>query len=200
MLRRRMRSGWSLVEILLTVAVFSVLAALAFTAYGPAKRSARIASCTSNLHQIGLALEIYASDHDGRLPSAPPVQLGHQYLADRSLLFCPAEERVGMATASSYSWRMWMPDGTPLGVWKRDHSDAVIAVCDNHLQRPVTITEKDAVELGKPVYPMVLLLRADGRVDKIPLDQRRNVAIKLSGIGMVSNYVYPKEPWYDGGV
>jgi hypothetical protein len=34
------------------------------------REAARKTSCQSNLYQIGMALQMYARDHDGRLPKA----------------------------------------------------------------------------------------------------------------------------------
>lgn len=59
--------AFTLIELLVVVAVIALLAAVLFPVFAQARAKARQATCTSNLHQIGLALEQYASDSDDTL-------------------------------------------------------------------------------------------------------------------------------------
>ena len=66
-----MRSrAFSLLELLVVVAILSLLAALLFPVFARAKENARRSSCSSNLRQIGLALNQYAQDFDGWTPGS----------------------------------------------------------------------------------------------------------------------------------
>ncbi|MEO6908449.1 MAG: DUF1559 domain-containing protein [Abditibacteriaceae bacterium] len=56
--------GFTLIEILVVVAIISLLAAILFPVFARARESARKASCQSNLHQIGLAWLQYSQDYD----------------------------------------------------------------------------------------------------------------------------------------
>ncbi|MBV9469175.1 MAG: prepilin-type N-terminal cleavage/methylation domain-containing protein [Abitibacteriaceae bacterium] len=64
MKHRKQRSfqGFTLVEILVVLAIIAILAAIIFPAFTRAKESAREASCASNLHKIGMAVQLYFSD------------------------------------------------------------------------------------------------------------------------------------------
>ncbi len=64
------RGGFTLVEMLVVVGILAVLAAIIFPVFMQARGKARQAQCISNLKQLGLALEMYASDHDERYPFA----------------------------------------------------------------------------------------------------------------------------------
>lgn len=58
------RGGFTLIEILVVVAILSLLAAILFPVFARARENARRTSCASNLKQIGLGILQYAQDYD----------------------------------------------------------------------------------------------------------------------------------------
>ena len=50
--------AFTLVELLVTISIIAVLAALLLPTLGRGQESGRVAACQSNLHQIGLALQV----------------------------------------------------------------------------------------------------------------------------------------------
>ena len=56
------RSGFTLVELLVVIAVIAILASLLLPALSRAKQSADNAVCQSNLRQQGIGLAMYVSD------------------------------------------------------------------------------------------------------------------------------------------
>ena len=64
------RRGFTLIELLVVIAIIAILAAILFPVFARARAKAREASCTSNLKQMGLAVQMYANDYDGLLPFA----------------------------------------------------------------------------------------------------------------------------------
>src|SRR5688572_2069456 len=65
---RRLRLGFTLIEILVVIAIVALLAAILFPGFAKARENARRASCQSNLKQIGIGLMQYTQDFDGRYP------------------------------------------------------------------------------------------------------------------------------------
>lgn len=62
------RRGFTLIEILLVIAIVAVLAAILFPVFASVREKGRQISCVSNLHQLGLAVQLYAQDSDDILP------------------------------------------------------------------------------------------------------------------------------------
>jgi len=69
MKRMRFLSGFSLVELLIVIAIISVLAALLLPALSRAREGGRRAACVSNLKQIFIAFECYLLEHGDTYPA-----------------------------------------------------------------------------------------------------------------------------------
>ncbi len=65
------RRAFTLVELLIVIAIIAILAALLLPALASAKEKSKRIACISNLRQLGIAIHTYASDWNGKIPYGP---------------------------------------------------------------------------------------------------------------------------------
>src|SRR5688572_18299684 len=68
--RTESRIAMTFIELLVVIAVLAIMASILMPVYASAKRRAKQARCSANLHQIGHALALYQHDWDGNWPTA----------------------------------------------------------------------------------------------------------------------------------
>lgn len=96
----RTRKGFTLVELLVVIAVVAILSSVLMPVFSRARAAARSSVCVTNLRQIGQAFAMYTQDWDGLLPSAMPyapvAPVGRAwmtalqpYLSDAQVYVCP---------------------------------------------------------------------------------------------------------------
>ena len=60
--------GFTLIELLVVIAIIAILASLLLPALSKAKEAGQKTKCSSNLHNLGLAMLMYAEEHNGFVP------------------------------------------------------------------------------------------------------------------------------------
>lgn len=191
--KQGVNGGFTLSELLVVIAMLAVLAAILLTALGPARKMARVAACTSNLRQIGMAYKLYLADYGG-YPS-PHQFTGSPYVANRRILFCPEDHDLAVTgAASSYRFRLQVPPNfTLITAAPELDPNIVLAGCAHHTGQQLTALHGDHRPIP-PAYAFHLVLRAGGDVERVPLSRVRRF---FQGSGRpVLQTLYPGEPGY----
>jgi len=68
--RTESHAAMTFIELLVVIAVIAIMASILMPVYASAKRKAKQARCSANLHQLGHAFALYQHDWDGNWPTA----------------------------------------------------------------------------------------------------------------------------------
>ena len=166
-------SSFTLLELLVVIAIIAVLAALLLPTLGRARESSRSAACLSNLHQIGVALQLYVQDNQNKLPvmydallstngaiisnAATIDQVLSNHLGSAAILRCVSDnKRLFEQTGSSYSWNVLLngQDAEHLHVGPMDFES---------YQMPL-VFDKEAFHRARGPGKGVNFLYADGHI------------------------------------
>ena len=119
-----MKRGFTLTEMLIVIAVIAVLGAVLFPVTRGVLMKSQKLRCQSNLREIGLALDQYCKEHNGRLPDLMSMRASRnadlpvletvlrQYVSNPEVFRCPADKEFFKKSGSSYAWNN-IVSGTP---------------------------------------------------------------------------------------
>lgn len=171
------RGCFTLVELLVVLAIVSILAALLLPALSGAKASARGTACLSNLRQIGVALQLYVQDNNNRLPVMYDALLStnsaaatgslatidvvlSNHLGSPKIFRCPSDDQqLFERTRSSYAWN------SLLNGQDAEHLHVFSMNFDPH-QIPV-VFDKEMFHRARGVGRGVNYLYADGHIQNL---------------------------------
>lgn len=102
--------GFSLIELMMVIAIISVLAGAMLVVIKQLRQSAEAVNCLANLRQITTAFRMYAGDNGYRLPDPQAVEVSWEsmiskYVSNPGVFRCPADSELGPVAGSSFDWR-----------------------------------------------------------------------------------------------
>jgi prepilin-type N-terminal cleavage/methylation domain-containing protein/prepilin-type processing-associated H-X9-DG protein len=115
---RRLPVGFTLLEILVVLAITAGLAALVFPVYQRIIQGGNATVCSGHLRQLGIALNSYLTENNMVMPvlkagrekrsdDVPVIDNTlDRYLTDTRVFACPADTKWAAATGTSYHWNV----------------------------------------------------------------------------------------------
>lgn len=120
---KRRGTGFTLIELMVVIAIIAILVAVLLPALARARESMRRSSCQSNLRQFSLITKMFASEHAGRWPLSSIDhggtdstflykrmsvwigwwQLFPEYVADPHINFCPSSPSTALYLQTDFS-------------------------------------------------------------------------------------------------
>jgi prepilin-type N-terminal cleavage/methylation domain-containing protein/prepilin-type processing-associated H-X9-DG protein len=107
------RAGFSLLELLLVIALVVVLTTLYWRSGSTSREQQLQLSCQENLQKIFIALQIYATEHNDRFPQTAGARASEEaldtlvprYTVDTSVFTCPGSKDAALPAGESFRQR-----------------------------------------------------------------------------------------------
>ena len=207
---RRRRLGFTLIEMLVVIAVIGILMGLLLPVIGSAREQGRRTACRSNLGQVGKALAIYATTFSGYLPSCPQWGLSstqYEYDGDAVTNY-PGHQGISRHMVLGYSGLVDDPDADLLGgntnfmpaglgiLMARGKLSGEVLVCPSMGGTAPTWYDGNQYEYNSGFPKLIqrgmrrMLVTADGtELHEVPVADQFVVAV-------VGSYSYRNSPFY----
>jgi prepilin-type N-terminal cleavage/methylation domain-containing protein len=108
--RVRSRSGFTLIDVLVTMVVIGVLIGIMLPSFAKVKETTQRVVCSSNVRQLGLGVSMFSDNNDGFLPKTTFVNLRYGRIPSETT-------RLRIGSNSMFSSRVSGSSSENTGVW-----------------------------------------------------------------------------------
>ena len=129
-----------LIEIVVVLLAIIVLDSIMFPLAARIRQMGRRDTCLSQLRQLAQAIQLYAQDNDGHLPSDPWTTCTSSYLKNANKTFhCPSDASSGSLQTCSYGYNgsLLRLDGAGITESLVTAPSSVALICDAGPERPI---------------------------------------------------------------
>jgi len=123
----KQRKGFTLIELLVVIGIIAVLLALLVPVLSPIRERTSRVICLSNQRQLGMALLLYAREHDNQTPPAYPVDSWTNqtwreslmpYVGEKKIYLCPLIPKKSLRGGSyaSYGINAYIGERSAVGL------------------------------------------------------------------------------------
>ena len=177
-MKRGKLSGFTLIELLVVISIIAILAGLLLPTLSSAKGKAQGVACLNNLHQIGIALDIYVQDNENHLPVCAMLPSQQTNLPSivkvllpnlkvKEIFRCLSDKELYPKEQTSYEWNMYLNGASwdSPSQWSPATWSVVELVFGGRLNTPL-IGDAEPVHGASGAWTGKNALYFDGRVEK----------------------------------